>query len=455
MYVIIFMHILSFTCRNIIKFAKDHSNAEEIVLSAVQEIFVGNSFYLGMKVTVCSSGKCVTLLDILKYCDHDIPTYAQEQENPGTSLIANQIIPVVGKSNTDVSSVIRAVLKCKDSNIENCSRKKSTQKYYSLLPKKFSQEEPLESSLFSQPTICLSCDSTDHPSCDDSKFISGGSNFCHSKSGQGPHHSVIDTILPKSTSNCESVQLSKKKTGLNLTYDDFKQEVGSSDSIPSHSSKKENFHDSRGSIENREECDTCVCLDSIVNTSYDLFDSPHPLKQEPPDSPCAYPCKKYSKINTDNLEPLFPLKVNNFQRNVKRCPKYGVQSCSEFSQDISTPSPVHKMTCTSAYKHRGSYNMKNLSSSKYSSRKRPSSISPRLEGEEVASDVLTESVREVESPLLFSDTSCDVSVTSPNSDWEDNSTSLLSPDVFTSTPGQSSTQKKILPPYLVKRIFKD
>jgi hypothetical protein len=367
------------------------------------------------------------------------------------------MIPVVGNCKTDVSSIIRTILKHKDCEFKNCSSpKKSALKYDSLLLKKFSQEETKESSMFSQPTICLSCDSKDHHSCEDSKCVSGGSNFCHGKSRQVPNHSEIDTIIPKSAENYAGVQLSKHKSGSNLTYEGG----GLSKNDTLHSSEKENFLVSRENVENREEFDIRVCSESTLDTSYDLFDSPQPLKKKSPNIMCTCPCRKYSDFDTDKLEHVFPLRVNNFQRNVKLCARCEFESCNSFSQEVFTPSPTQTLAYKLTYK--SSSNPKKLSSSKCPSllRRRPTNISSQLTMNNPASggEMCTEAVRETGSPLLFSDTSFDSSVTSPHWDLEDGSLScsILSPDIFTSTPSHRTlTNKATLAPYLAKQICKD
>ncbi|XP_061183267.1 uncharacterized protein LOC133191536 isoform X2 [Saccostrea echinata] len=464
--------------RNFKKLSTEQSNAEEIVLGAVQEVFVGNSFYLGMRCGLHRGGRPITLSDIVKYSNYESQAYTQDTDNSGLSLVANQIVPVVGKSKTDVSSIVRAFIKAPDRNIINSTatsiEKTTPYRYFSVVPEKFKQEESVGSSTLTQPTLCFSCDSGDQKSCEDSKFTSQGSNLTNG-SVLVQHQSVNDDIVPKFTSNGIR-QLEEENNPCLHLKESNSQQLNSEQVKPSTTnyldsfSYKENICISKRNDKSRSEC--VLSSESMVDASCDLFDSTSPLDIRSKSSPLISPfsvCKKSAKSGTIEHSRLgFPLKENSIQKKCLQFQKHEVQNESVLSQEMFTPSPIYRVESArkllSSVKHSS---LKRISSSKYLSllRKKPLNVSSlcfdlsKDTGKEV--HLFSEASKETESPLLFSESSSNISLASPDFGYKDNfriCPGFLSPDIFQSTPddgSHSSIKSTILSPCLVKQLFKE
>ncbi|XP_062583370.1 DNA damage-induced apoptosis suppressor protein-like [Saccostrea cucullata] len=463
--------------RNFKNLSTDQSNAEEIVHGAVQEVFVGNSFYLRMRCGLCRGEKPVTLSDIVRYSNYESQAYTQDTDNSGLSLVASQIIPVVGKSNTDVSSIVRAVIKAPDKNIIKRASVEKTNpfKYSSVIPEKFKQEESAGSLTITQSTLCLSCDSISQQSCEDSKYRSKGPSLANGTE-LVQQQSITDDNVPKFTSNSKvigQVEEESSKPCLPLK-ESYHQQFNSEHVKPSINyldslNNKEKLHISKGSDKNRSEC--LLSSESIADASCDLFDSTPPVELKSQFSPFINPlsmCKKSAKRRTiDHSRLGFSLKENSFRKKCHLYQKIEVQTGSVFSQELFTPSPIYRVE--SARKLRNSVKnscQRRISSSKYLSllRKKTYNVSslccdmPRDTDKEV--HLFSEPSRETESPLLFSESSTNISLTSPDSSYKDNfriCPDFLSPDIFQSTPddgNRSSIKSTILSPCLVKQLFK-
>lgn len=454
------------------KLIKEQNNAEQMVLEAAQEVFVGNSFYLGIKSSVCNGVRPVSLIEVVNHnSDYDSLTSTQEIDR--VSLVANQIIPVVGKTKIDVSSIIRSVLKQDNSCVKSCvSEKKTFLSYGSLVSENLTQEEASGFSTFSQPTIVLSCDFTHHQSCEDSKIIK--------------EHASIRSLKPDQD---ESIgQASSKKSGegggLNFVqWSNKTNDLWLPPDVSNDPDNKQNYlNDPQARPPETRHVESNLCgdkenmfpiaqednnkgedMDSVIDTtSCDLFDSTEFGYQSSINIPSFSEYRKLDTFTSNNPKHTFSAQLNIQEEN-KHFPDSEVKNCSIlFSQEMFTPSPILNIRSATSSKHDKG---KILSSSKYLGllRKKLKSlpnIPPDQSHDGCKYDpVFTYSPGERESPLLFSDMSCDHSVTpaSPlhNDVSNSNECTCISPDIFESTPKQITLKKSTLSPYLVKKLFKD
>lgn len=455
--------------RNLMKLIKEQNNAEELVLEAAQEVFVGNSFYLGIKSPVCYGVRPVSLTEIVNHnFDYrfDSPTSTQEVDKP--SLVANQIIPVVGKCKTNVSNIIRSVLKQDNSCVKSCvSLKKTFLSYGSLVSENLTQEETSGLSTFSQPTIVLSCDLTQSQNYEDSKVIDEHASIRNFKPDQD--ETMGPTSSKKSAGDLEFNLQSEKKNDLLLPPDG----TNDLDHQQHYLNDKQARPPERGDVElnicdekenlfpvEQKDSDTREDMELVADTtSYDLFDS---TEFESPNSCDIHPFsenRKLAKQTSENPKHVFSAQVNTLNEN-KHFPNHEVRNHSVFSQEIFTPSPIFNIRSAASSKHD---KWKSPSSSKYlvllrKKLKSLPNIPPDKSDDGGKYDqVYIYSPGERESPLLFSDTSCDHSVTtaSPAHNDFNKSSDCISPDIFESTPKQITLKKSWLSPYLVKNLFKD
>lgn len=454
------------------KLIKEQNNAEQIVLEAVQEVFVGNSFYLGIKSSVCNRERPLHLIEVVNHnCDYDSLTSTQEIDR--VSLVANQIIPVVGKTKTDVSSIIRSVLKQDNSCVKSCvSEKKTFLSYGSLVSENLTQEEASGFSTFSQPTIELSCDFTHHGSCGDSKIIK--------------KHASIRSLKPDQDESIGQASSKKSGGGFGLNFVQRSNETNDlvfSPQLSNDPDNQKNYlndHQARPPETWHVELNFCDDKENLFpvaqrdnnkgedidfvtdTTSCDLFDSTEFGSQSSFNIPPFSECEKLDKFTSNNSKHTFTAQLNIQEEN-KHFSNSEVRNCSVlFSQEIFTPSPIFNIRSAASSKHDKG---KRLSSSKYLGLLRKKlkplpNIAPDQSHDDSKCDLVftgTYSPSDGESPLLFSDMSCDHSVTSasPSNNDVSNSTECISPDIFESTPKQATLKKSTLSPYLVKKLFKD
>lgn len=477
--------------RNLTKLAIEQSIAEEIVFGAVQEFFVGNSFYLGIKSSFCHGQKPGSLLDIVKYNgDNETPNFTQETDSSRSSLVANQIIPVSGKFETDVSSIIRSVLKKEDASLKNLVTLENVKSnFHSFVWENLPQEGVLGSSTFSQPTVLLSCDLS-HQICEVPDIDKHSRNIT-SSSLQGHMLSANSSVLSRST-DVGILEHSNKSV-----YSSVPVEVSNTQQInlPVNEEQARSVKRNSGNLSFRKGKENClpilqgnnvkkegtdVTSDSVTfdSSTFDLFDASTMISPvsafRSPNLPCIDPLSVLSKAEKSsvcknarqsNPKQALPLQVNISQKTNKYFSNDEIQYSGLFSQEMFTPSPIFSAA------HFASTNRNNGSVKCHSSKRKPSTENLQFLGRKFISmqafplnyseengkvgeefkDSLVEG-----SPLLFSDTSCEQSVISPSLSFNIGKASkCLTPDIFESTPRQFLTKKPALSPKLAKNLFKE